>query len=1327
MKLTKVLVFSVLLSIQGFSQTAEEYYEMAYEAFDVGDVVNQIQYAEKAISLFDKSKITPDSYFYSTLLAANGYLSQQNYQKAAQLLENATLKMQNTNPDLKVALLNNLVLIYSETKNNSKLEKVYLQLLDVTKTAFGRADSLYIATLKNLGDLYQFSSDPTKAEYYYIEAFNIVKQTYDRKDPDYREYLQFLAQFYYREEKYSKAEPLLLDILQIFKDVYGSENPNYATTLNNLASLYKSMGNAEKAESLYLEAIAIRKKILGNQHPDYANSLSYLGEFYMSTKNFSKAEPLFVEALMIRKNVLGKEHPDYIKSLFNLALLYFAIRKDQKSESLFFELVSIPKRIINSDHFVYKAARIGLAKIYFYAGKFSKAKPLLLEIVEVLKHNRDSQELELAEYLSVLGRTYIKLGQFDSAEDVLLESLGIIKNTVGIRHIDYANNLSELGQLYTSQGNYAKAESVLLEALNLQTENKANKQFDYAMISKHLANFYKEVGKYLSAEVLYIEALEVLDKEKAEDTFEYAGLQIDLAGLYKFMGKYSKSEILYLQSTETMRNLFGPDHIDYGSCLHNLADLYLYMGIYSKAEALNLKALEIAENTVGIKSTKYLQSLANLAMVYEVLDDFAKAELLALKALEIEKEVQGSDNVGYSYSLSNMGVIYTIHGKYLEAMEVYKEALEIQKRILGYNHPFYALTLENLADLYEAMGDFPRAESLFTVALAIRKDMIGKEHPNYISNLHKLAGLKASNGENDLAVSLYTNGLSSMQKLHLATFASLSESEKTLYSKKNQQVYHNLLSSVSLVPNAITDTIYNIFLFRKGLILNSSINTRSFIQSSTDERLKQKYADWLSTKQVINNLYSKTIEQRKNSGYDLDSLEELANTLEKELSRMSSTFEDFVMIPDFKWEDIRKNLKPGEAVVDLVKYRLYDKRWTDTTRYGVFITKSDLEEPVYFEFKDGNRIDTLVIPKLNETNKNKFADASKTEEEDANVIMLGEKDELDFYSELFAPMAEHLNGVKKIYFSLDGEFYKVNFSTLRNPATGKYLIEDYEIVYVSSANEIARGKRETPPNKTAVLTGFPNYDLSLDSLTALVKAEQTQDQSRDVYVNTSKIKQYNIELLPGTKDEVTVTGDLLKKNGWEVSSWLFNDATESKVKSISAPGLLSISTHGFFSPSPKTDYSENYFMGTETKKAVENPLLRSGLFLTGAETFLNSDDEKKEEFKENGILTAYEASQMKLLGTDLVILSACETGLGEVNNGEGVFGLQRGFFGAGAKSVLMSLWKVDDTATKDLMIEFIKNYSTTMNKQKSLRDAQLTIMKKYPQPYYWGAFVMVGM
>ncbi len=616
---------------------------------------------------------------------------------------------------------------------------------------------------------------------------------------------------------------------------------------------------------------------------------------------------------------------------------------------------------------------------------------------------------------------------------------------------------------------------------------------------------------------------------------------------------------------------------------------------------------------------------------------------------------------------------------------MYQEVLEITKKILGTDHPNYALSLNSLGSLYQTMGNYEDAISLQKEALAI------------------------------------------IQKNVKATFTVLSESDKSIFSKKDDHLYEILLSTSSFIPDQVRKTIYDRLLFRKGLVLNSSVNTISFIFSSNDSTLKQKYSDWISTKQVINNLYSKTIEQRSKTGFSLDSLEELANSLEKELSRMSSTFQDFVMIPDYKWEDVRGYLKPGEAVVDLVKYRLYDKRWTDTTRYGVFITRFDSdEEPVYLEFKDGNRIDTLLIPKLSEQNRNRFADIYP-EAEDENVVVLNSNEDLDYYTELFAPIAHHLNGIKRIFFSLDGEFYKVNFNTLRNPDTGKYLIEDYDIVYVSSANEIARGVKETSPNKSAVLTGFPNYDLSLDSLTAIIKMELGAEKSRDVYMNTSKIQKHTLDLLPGTKEEVTVTSELLKKNGWKVDSWLFNEATESKIKGLNAPGLLSISTHGFFSPSPKADYTDNYFMGSETKKAIENPLLRSGLFLTGAETFLNANETQKDNFTENGILTTYEASQLNLLGTDIVILSACETGLGEVNNGEGVFGLQRGFFGAGAKSVLMSLWKVDDTATRDLMIEFIKNYSTTMNKQKSLRDAQLTIMKKYPQPYYWGAFVMVGL
>lgn len=973
----------------------------------------------------------------------------------------------------------------------------------------------------------------------------------------------------------------------------------------------------------------------------------------------------------------------------------------------------------------YIYANVIAAKGYVAQNKYPEA----LDCMETAKLKYTGGQSEpLSLLCSELGNLYMDLGNYSLSESMYIESLNILKKITGIEKADYITTLGNLALLYLSMSNYSKAEAHYVEALRLCKKVLGFYNSNHSSILNGLAQVCRAKGDYPKAEAAYKEALFICAAVSGQDNTTYSSILSSLAIMYQNLGDFSQAEPIFLEALKVNKKAVGTNHPEYALSLNNLAGVYRLMGDYQKAEKMYSESMEIFGKIFGTDHPKYATAIENLAGLYRAMGDNLKAEQMYQTSLAIYKKSLGTDHTDYALSLNNLAVLYEAIGEYAKAEPILIESMEIIKKKFGSDKAEYALSLNNLAALYASMGSHSKAEQMYQESLDIYRKVSDSKNLNLAEALNNLASLYLSNGQHKEAYFLIQEAIIVIQKNVKNTFTVLSETDRSIFSKKFDHLYEILLSTLSFFPEQEKRTILKSLLFRKGLVLNSSVNTRSFILSSKDESLKFSYDTWLSTKQVINNLYSKTIEQRKNSGYDLDSLEEAANTLEKELSRMSSTFEDFVMIPDFKWEDVRKNLKPGEAVVDMVKYRLYDKRWTDTTRYGVFITKSASEEPVYLEFKDGKRIDTLVIPKLNEVNRNKFATSpNDPAEEDENVIMLGGKDELDFYTELFAPMAEHLKEVKKIYFSLDGEFYKVNFNTLRNPVTGKYLIEEYDIVYVSSANEIARGKRETPPNKTAVLTGFPNYDLSLDSLTALMKVEQNQDQSRDVYVNTSKIKQYSIDLLPGTKDEVTVTGDLLRKNGWEVSSWLFNDAMESKIKSISAPGLLSISTHGFFSPSPKTDYTERYFMGTETKKAVENPLLRSGLFMTGAETFLNSDDAKKEEFRENGILTAYEASQMNLLGTDLVILSACETGLGEVNNGEGVFGLQRGFFGAGAKAVLMSLWKVDDTATKDLMIEFIKNYSTTMNKQKSLRDAQLTIMKKYPQPYYWGAFVMVGM
>ncbi len=997
---------------------------------------------------------------------------------------------------------------------------------------------------------------------------------------------------------------------------------------------------------------------------------------------------------------------------------------DINSQILYAEKAIIEYEKYGKFETYYIYANVIAAKGYVSQNKYSEALNCL-ENAKIKYRGGQSEPFSLL--CSDLGNLYLDLGNYSLSEKMYEESLNVLKNIKGVENADYITTLGNLALLYVTMGNYSRAEANYVEALNLWKKVHGIYNANYSSILNGLAQVYRAMGDYPKAEALYKEALVVSVVIWGQDNTNYSAILNGLAILYQSMGDFSQAEPIFLEALKVNKKAVGANHPDYALSLNNLAGLYRFMGDYEKAERMYSESMEIFGKVFGTDHPKYATSIENLAGLYRLMGNSSNAEQMYQTSLAIYKKSLGTYHSDYAKSLNNLAVLYESLGYYSKAEPILTESMAITKKIHGGDQPEYALSLNNLATLYASMGIYLKAEQMYQESLDIFRKVPGSKNLYLAETLNNLASLYISTNKYKEAYFPLQEALAVIKNNLKTTFTVLSESDRAMFSKRFDHNYEILLSTLSFIPEHEKITILNTLMFRKGLLLNSSVNTRTFILSSNDEILKTGYDQWLSTRQVINNLYSKSIEQRKNSGFDLDSLEELANSLEKELSRMSSTFEDFVMIPDFKWEDVRKNLKPGEAVVDLVKYRLYDKRWTDTTRYGVFITRSDSEEPLYFELKDGNRIDTLIIPKLNELNRNKFAVASNDEQEDDNVIILGDREELDFYTELFAPMASHLKGIKRVYFSLDGEFYKVNFNTLRNPATGKYLIEEYDIVYVSSANEIARGKKGTTPNKTAVLAGFPNYDLSLDSLTAIMGIEEGTETSRDVYVNTSKIKQYNIVLLPGTKDEVTVTSDLLKKKGWEVSSWLFNDATESKIKSVSAPGLLSISTHGFFAPSPKTDFTENYFMGTETKKAVENPLLRSGLFLTGAETFLNSDETQKDNFKENGILTAYEASQLNLLGTDLVILSACETGLGEVDNGEGVFGLQRGFFGAGAKSVLMSLWKVDDTATRDLMIEFIKNYSPTMNKHQSLRDAQLTIMKKYPQPYYWGAFVMVGM
>jgi CHAT domain-containing protein len=294
------------------------------------------------------------------------------------------------------------------------------------------------------------------------------------------------------------------------------------------------------------------------------------------------------------------------------------------------------------------------------------------------------------------------------------------------------------------------------------------------------------------------------------------------------------------------------------------------------------------------------------------------------------------------------------------------------------------------------------------------------------------------------------------------------------------------------------------------------------------------------------------------------------------------------------------------------------------------------------------------------------------------------------YTHYWEPFEAEVKGKKTIYASLDGVYNQVNLYTLKKPA-GDFLINQYDIILLSNGKDVLNDSRfSKAPGKKATLIGFPDYGSP------------------------------TIPELPATKTEVDGINKVLKTSGYQVSEWLQKDATESNLKSSHQLSVLHIATHGYFLQDVE---KANWPIGVHADNAKDNVLLRSGLMLTGAseaDKNITSLDNNS-----NGIITSYEAMNLDLKGTSLVVLSACETGLGEIKAGEGVYGLQRAFLVAGAEALVMSLWKVDDAATQQLMNIFYTNWLKTGNRQKAFKQAQLQLMAKYKEPYYWGAFVMM--
>ncbi len=828
----------------------------------------------------------------------------------------------------------------------------------------------------------------------------------------------------------------------------------------------------------------------------------------------------------------------------------------------------------------------------------------------------------------------------------------------------------QFGQSAYAAGKYVYATNRLENAADYFEKAGLTNDMGYLKTLATQGLLYTSMGRFFQAENYTTKALELRRDRLGENHQAVAASLNNLAVLHYDLGKYNEAEKELASCISILSQNKEESGAAYVTALNNRAILYQSIGRYEQAVSSLKEALTVLDQLSKPAPRLHQRIYSNLALLHQLMGNYSQAEsIYSVLEKKISKGTAEEANL-----LNNRAILYLLMKKEDQVEEQLKAAADIYKNSLGENSPAYAKVISDLGNFLRYKKRFDAASPLLEKALALRKELLGESHPLYAQSEEDLAILYWKQGRMDEANDLYNKLMGSSLEFIEKYFPPMSEAEKTKYwdllSPRFERYYNFALQRSSKDPS-ILKQVLDYRITTKGLLLNSSRKLSRAILHSGNEGLIKDYTAWLDNKEQLTVLYGYSREELKEQGISLDSLQDATNSIEKLLSSRSIEFSGLIFSDRKNTEDLRAKLNSGEALVEMIRVRGFDEAVSDSCFYVALVLKAGEEYPHSVIYKNGNDLEIKYARQYRISMKNKLPDERS-------------------YDIYWSPLAKEAGSLKKIFFSPDGIYTQLNPYTFKKPG-GDYLLNELEIVLLGNPADLLDLKKANSTVKRATLIGFPDY-------------------------GTGTIVQ-----LPGTRIEVDAIQKLLKSSGYQVSEYLQKEASEHNLKAAHDMSILHIATHGYFL---KDVSRASWPIGVLADYAKENVLLRSGLILAGAAE--NDKLSPALDSSNNGILTSYEAMDLNLQGTDLVVLSACETGLGEVKAGEGVYGLQRAFMAAGANTIIMSLWKVDDAATQILMNSFYTNWVKSGDRQQAFRQAQQQLMQKYKDPLYWGGFVMVS-
>ena len=1269
--------------------------------------------------------------------------------------------------------------------HTTEAEANYSQALDIRRKALGETHPLYGEVLLAQARLYSSTDRYARAEPLYKQALEIQKIAFGEENQQYAATLDEFATLYVSMGRNHQAEILYKQALDIEKKTAGEQHPLYATSLCNLGDLYRYMGRYAQAEPLYVQSLNIRKQTLGEEHPDYARSLDRLAALYDSMGRYQQAEPLYKQAIAIRAKALGQEHPDYARSLNNLGLLYKEMGRYQEAEPLCEQALAIRKKVFGEQHRTYASSLDDLAQLYQAMGKYPKAETLYQQALAIRKKTLGDQHPAYAVNLDNLASLYEAMARYDEAETLTLQALEIRKKAVGEQHPGYAHNLIDLAELYQTMGRYGQAEDLYKQAIVIQQKVLGENTSEYATTEDALATLYVSMGRNQQAEVLYKQALGIEKKTVGEQHPLYATSLCNLGDLYRYMGRYAQAEPLYEQSLAIRKQALGEEHPDYARSLDREAALYDSMGRYQQAEPLYKQAIAIRAKALGEDHPDYARSLNNLGLLYKEMGRYPEAEPLYQQALEIRKKVFGEQHRTYASSLDDTAQLYQAMGKKEQAETLYLQALAIRKKTLGEQHPAYAVNLDNLSLLYKAMNRYDQAEALSRQALAIRKQTLGEYNPQYATNLKHLAAILVVEGRTQEASQLLLQS-AQLQWLHLTeNFPTMSDQQKRQFLSHSRFVQSEELSTLVFQGKGVDpkDGLRGALL-GKNLLFEAARHESGAMNLAVSaaspewqkkwrerEKLRHEYAALVLQLMSSDSSHSQTPGHKAADPAYVHALADHIEQLDAELRQSNPAYAVSARVQEVKLEDIVQALRPGEVLAEYVCYQPYDfVAWKQgASHYGVFLLFGGSGQVSAVDLGDAKTIDAAA--QTFRDGMRSAIDKFKTIKPMPGQVRHSEEQIAQSSSALrelvWQPLEKHLAGIRRVYVAPDGQLSLIPMEALASKdasGTWRYLAEDWELIYLGTGRDLSRLAKTSPralerSQRSAVLIGDPAFNAKPEDLAAM-EARQISPGSVALGEPTltpdipGDAEAPRLEI-PRNWNQVDVLAKLIEQAseqlehfGWSVTTWVDRSAVKEWVESVEDPHILQFATHGYILDRPNND-----------PQGWDNPLLRSMLIMAGVNDwhpvyhvgsdFLSEADARARGLTDDqlqaarvqlsdGVLTAYEVTGMHLQNTELVNLTACETGLGEVTP-NGVAGLRQGFLLAGARSLTMSMWEVPAQDTTDEIRDFYQRWLGDPEKGRpperryeAFHAAQLAALEQARQtygaahPFYWAGTIFVG-